>query len=195
MRIIAGKYRGRRLQAVPGWKTRPTADRIREALFDILGETVRRARVLDLFAGTGALGLEALSRGAARAVLVENDPAARAAIGANIAALGVTAAELLPLDAGFALSRLGEKGEKFDLALADPPYRTREAENLLALIERFAILVRDGVAAIEHAPEVEPLLPGPGWRMLKRKKYGRTVLSFYIYKEDTGKSPEERIPR
>ncbi len=180
MRIIGGKYRGRKLQAVPGEKTRPTADRVREALFSVLGETVRSARVLDLFAGTGALGLEALSRGAARAVLVENDPSARTVIEANIAALGLgDAAELIPGDWRGVCERLAGRGEKFDLILADPPYRDRAGENLLAALEGFAILVRDGVAVIEHPPEAEPGRPETGWRLIRRKKYGRTVLSFF----------------
>lgn len=179
MRIIAGKLRGRRLKSVPGVKTRPTADRVREALFDVIGDAVRGARVLDLFAGTGALGLEALSRGAGRAVLVENDPAARAVIRANIAALGLPGAELLPLDVAAALLRLRQRGEKFDLVLADPPYRARMAENILAGIGEFAILAESGVAAIEHSPEAEPALPGPPWRLLRRKRYGRTILSFF----------------
>lgn len=182
MRIIAGQYRGRKLRSAPGNKTRPTADRVREALFSILGEAVRGGRVLDLFAGTGALGLEALSRGAAKAVLVENDPAALAAIEFNISALGVqSAADLLPLDCLAALSLLGERGEKFDLVLADPPYRTRAGENLLADIGRFAILKQDGIAMIEHPPDNEPALPAPGWLLVRRKEYGRTVLSFYTH--------------
>ncbi len=180
MRIISGKYRGRKLKAVPGLKTRPTADRVREALFNILGEMVIRARVLDLYAGTGALGLEALSRGAQRAVLVEKDPVATAVIGENIAALGEhRAARLIPGDCRAALELLAGRGDVFDLILADPPYRGRAGENLLAEIGRFGILNRDGVAVIEHSPATEIIVPGESWHLLRRKKYGRTVLSFY----------------
>ncbi len=180
MRIIAGKYRGRKLKSVAGVKTRPTADRVREALFSILGETVIGSRVLDLFAGTGALGLEALSRGAARAVLVENDLAAGSVIGENIASLGASdAVELISADRLAALERLAGQGEKFDLVLADPPYRDGAGENLLADIARFAILARDGIVTIEHSAEAGIKIPEESWRLLVRKKYGRTILSFY----------------
>ena len=98
MRVIAGRYGGRRLQAPPGGATRPTADRVREALFSILGARVEGAAVLDLFAGSGALGLEALSRGAVRATFVESAPAAQRALRANVEALGADA-ELVRADA------------------------------------------------------------------------------------------------
>ncbi len=179
MRIVGGECRGRKLRSVPGQGTRPTADRVREALFDILGDAVQGARVLDLFAGTGALGLEALSRGAGKAVLVEEDPAAGEVIAANIAALGLSGAELIRREVSSALARLRERGEEFDLVLADPPYRARKAEKLLAGIEGFAILAPGGVVAVEHSPEAEPALPGRSWRLLRQKRYGRTVLSFY----------------
>ncbi len=180
MRIIAGKYRGRRLNSVPGEKSRPTADRTREALFSILGESVVCGRVLDLFAGTGALGLEALSRGAKKAVLVENDPAAGEVIGKNIGALKTEgSAELILGDCKAALESLAGRGEVFDLVLADPPYRGRVGENLLVDIERFAILIQDGIVVIEHPLENLPFVPETGWRLLERKKYGRAVLSFY----------------
>ncbi len=180
MRIIAGKYRGRRLRPVPGKRTRPTGDRVREALFSVLGETVSGSRVLDLFAGTGALGLEALSRGAARAVMVESDPGARAAIEANIAALGAgNSVRLHPAAFPAALELLSAAGEDFDIVLADPPYRSGVGENLLDELAGFAILAPGGVAVIEHPPAAGPVPPGPGWRILRRKQYGRTVLSFY----------------
>ncbi len=182
MRIIAGKYRGRRLLPVPGKKTRPTGDRVREALFSVLGETVAESRVLDLFAGTGALGLEALSRGAARAVMVESDPGARAVIEANIAALGAgNTARLLSAAFPAALEILAAAGEEFDLVLADPPYRSGAGGNLLDELAGFAILAPDGVAVIEHPPETGPVPPGPGWQLLQRKQYGRTVLSFFTW--------------
>ncbi len=180
MRIIAGKYRGRRLRPVPGRKTRPTGDRVREALFSVLGETVAGSRVLDLFAGTGALGLEALSRGAARVVMVENDPSARAAIEANIASLGAAAAvRLHPASFPAALEDLSGAGEEFDIVLADPPYRSGLGGNLLDRLSGFAILAPGGVVAIEHSPETGPGPAGPGWRPLRRKRYGRTALSFF----------------
>jgi 16S rRNA (guanine966-N2)-methyltransferase len=124
MRVIAGRLGGRRLRAPAGVEVRPTADRVREALFSMLGD-VEGTRVLDLFAGTGALGIEALSRGAASAVFVERDARAARVLEANLASLGLAApaAEVRRGDAADALRRAREREEKYDLVLIDPPYR------------------------------------------------------------------------
>ena len=122
MRVIAGTYGGRRLQTPPGTDTRPTADRIREALFSILGGRVEGARVLDLFAGSGALGIEALSRGAAEATLVDNGAAAVRAIGANLEALGADAV-VVRAEARRYLGGASRSGRQYDLVFLDPPYR------------------------------------------------------------------------
>jgi 16S rRNA (guanine966-N2)-methyltransferase len=119
VRVVAGKHRGRRLRAPPGQGTRPTADRVREALFSILGP-LDGVRVLDLFAGSGALGIEALSRGAAGAVFVDSDPRAAAAVRANLRAVGADA-RVLRRDALAYLRSVAGK-ERFDLVLVDPPY-------------------------------------------------------------------------
>jgi 16S rRNA (guanine966-N2)-methyltransferase len=123
MRVIAGRLGGRRLRAPAGRTTRPTSDRVREAVFSMLGE-VAEARVLDLFAGTGALGIEALSRGAHSAVFVERDPGAARVLEANLAALGLAgaSAELRRLDALAALEHARGRGETYDLVFIDPPY-------------------------------------------------------------------------
>jgi 16S rRNA (guanine966-N2)-methyltransferase len=122
VRVVAGRYGGRRLQAPPGAATRPTSDRVREALFAILGPAVEDARVLDLFAGSGALGIEALSRGAAEATFVERDAAALRALRANLAALGIEA-EVRPGDARAFLRTASSAHRQYDLVLLDPPYR------------------------------------------------------------------------
>jgi 16S rRNA (guanine966-N2)-methyltransferase len=126
MRVIAGRWGGRRLEAPRGRTTRPTSDRVREALFAILGE-LRDVSVLDLFAGTGALGIEALSRGAGRAVFVERDPAAAKALTENLRALeiGPSEGELRRAEALQALQSARERAEKYDLVFIDPPYRRR----------------------------------------------------------------------
>jgi 16S rRNA (guanine(966)-N(2))-methyltransferase RsmD len=126
MRVIAGHYGGRRLRAPAGAATRPTSDRVREALFSILGARVADARVLDLFAGSGALGLEALSRGAAAATFVESGAAALAALRANVAALGAEA-EIVRADALRWLRGAPAAARQYDLVFLDPPYR-RAAE-------------------------------------------------------------------
>jgi len=122
VRVVAGAYGGRRLQAPPGDATRPTSDRVREALFSILGAAVDGARVLDLFAGSGALGIEALSRGAAEATFVERAPAALRALRANLDALGI-AAEVRRGDALAFLRTASAARRQYDLLLLDPPYR------------------------------------------------------------------------
>ena len=123
MRVIAGELGGRRLQAPRGRATRPTSDRVREALFSMLGD-VAGARVLDLFAGSGALGIEALSRGAAEAVFVERDARALRALRANLGALGLAAprAQVRRRDALAALRSARRRKETYDLVFIDPPY-------------------------------------------------------------------------
>ena len=122
MRIVAGSFKGRRLVAPPGTATRPTSDRVREALFSVLGPSVPGARVLDLFAGSGALGLEALSRGAATAVFVDRSQRAIAAIRTNLEALGVDA-DVHRMEAHAALRAALGRREAYDLVFLDPPYR------------------------------------------------------------------------
>jgi 16S rRNA (guanine966-N2)-methyltransferase len=125
MRIVAGRFGGRRLRAPAGRATRPTSDRVREALFSILGERVMDAEVLDLFAGSGALGLEALSRGAAAATFVDSAPAAIRAVGDNLTALSA-AAEVRRVDALRFLDDAARAGRHYDLVFLDPPYRLAE---------------------------------------------------------------------
>jgi 16S rRNA (guanine966-N2)-methyltransferase len=122
MRVIAGRWGGRRLQAPPGEATRPTSDRVREALFSVLGDRVDGARVLDLFAGSGALGIEALSRGAAHATFVDSAPAAIRSLTANLSALGADA-EVRRADARRFLGAASANGRHYDLVFLDPPYR------------------------------------------------------------------------
>jgi 16S rRNA (guanine966-N2)-methyltransferase len=122
MRVIAGRWGGRRLQAPPGDATRPTSDRVREALFSVLGDRVDGARVLDLFAGSGALGIEALSRGAAHATFVDSAPAAIRSLRANLSALGADA-EVRRADARRFLGAASANGRHYDLVFLDPPYR------------------------------------------------------------------------
>jgi len=122
MRVIAGRYKGHRLQAPPGRDTRPTSDRVREALFSILGARVEGARVLDLFAGSGALGIEALSRGAREATFVDSAAAAVRAIAANLEAVGAEAT-VVRAEARRFLGGASRSARQYDLVFLDPPYR------------------------------------------------------------------------
>lgn len=161
MRIVAGAWRGRRLVAPPGTDTRPTADRVRQALFDILlhaawggREVVEGARVLDAFAGTGALGLEALSRGAAHATFMETDRAALAALRANIEAFGAAdRATVLPLDA-----TRPPTGEPFSLIFLDPPYGRGLAVAAVAALAR-ARRIAAGALVVAEAGRGEAIEP------------------------------------
>jgi 16S rRNA (guanine966-N2)-methyltransferase len=164
MRVVGGSARGRRLQAPPGRTVRPTSDRAREAIFNSLTSlgVLEDAVVLDLFAGTGALGIEALSRGAARATFVERERTAVAAIRTNLDTLGFEATVV----AGDALHHAGRVGA-VDVAFVDPPYAFDDWD---ALLERLDAQI--AVLEADHAIDVTD-----GWRVLKVKRFGGTVVT------------------
>ncbi len=175
MRIVAGLAKGRRISAPPGEEVRPTADRVREALFSSLQTRLPDARVLDLYAGSGALGLEALSRGAAQATLVERDRRTLTVLRANVEVVGLPGAVVLPVDVSTALA--GQlPGGPFDLVFADPPYRTSAAEvdrMLAALVDHLAPGAQVVVerARRDAAPTWPPVL-----QPVEPRVYGATVL-------------------
>ncbi len=180
MRIVAGEFRGRRLAAPAGQATRPTTDRAREALFNKLQHAfpgrLEGARVLDLFAGTGALGLEALSRGAQSCLFIEMGADARGAIRDNIEALGLQGrTKIFRRDA----SRLGEAGTiaPFDLVFADPPYRKRLGEKALASALSGGWLKPIALCVVEEAADAPFDLPA-GFRLLDMLKQGGSVVRF-----------------
>jgi 16S rRNA (guanine966-N2)-methyltransferase len=171
VRVVAGRYGGRRLSAPRGTRTRPTADRVREALFSMLGD-VDGARVLDLYAGSGALGIEALSRGAGSAVFVERDPRAAAAIERNLAAVGVEAT----VARQDALRFLGRAEGQFDLVFCDPPY---DSASRLAgpLAERLPALTSEDARIVTESDKRNPLeLPFP---LLTERTYGDTRIAIH----------------
>ena len=179
MRIIAGRFRGKQLNAPADDSIRPTADRVRESIFDILssrlGPNFDGLRVLDLFAGTGAMGLEALSRGATSVVLVENGVEARGLIRDHIEAFGVAGvAKLLRRDAT-ALGPSGTMGA-FDLVFVDPPYGKGLAEQALKSAMQGGWLKPDATIVVEEAREVELDLP-PEFTLDDRRTYGAASVS------------------
>lgn len=180
MRVIAGRLGGRRLVAPRGRSTRPTSDRVREALFSMLGD-VTGARVLDVYAGTGALGIEALSRGAARATFVESARPALAALRENLASLGLgDAARVVPLPAERAHADV-ERDGPFELVLADPPYdRLGEAASFLLRLASAPGALAEGVRVVlEHAARAPaPALPPLEHRTTRT--YGDTAVSLYV---------------
>ena len=160
MRIIAGSRKGHTIHAPKGLDTRPTSDRAREAAYNLIGP-VDGARVLDLYAGSGAMGLEALSRGAAQAVFVESDKEACRAIERNLDKLRLTGAAVVCSDAARALAAEAGAGRLFDLVLVDPPYRLfSEVEPVLSRYVP-AVLAEDGIVVVETSEREEPDLPLP----------------------------------
>ncbi len=158
MRIIAGSRKGHTIHAPKGVATRPTGDRVREAAFNLIGP-VDGASVLDLYAGSGAMGLEALSRGAARAVFVEADREACRMIDRNLEKLRLTGAAVLCDDAARALAAEASAGRLYDLVLVDPPYGSYA--DLQTMLARYlpAVLAEDGLLVVETDARTEPRLP------------------------------------
>jgi 16S rRNA (guanine(966)-N(2))-methyltransferase RsmD len=175
MRVIAGRYGGRRLQAPRGADTRPTADRVREALFAVLGERVQGARVLDLFAGSGALGIEALSRGAAEATFVESSPAALKALRANLDALGASAA-IQRGDVRRFLGAASRAGRQYDLVFLDPPYRLAAALGP-ELAETLPAVLAPGATTVSESDRRAPL--EIGLPLHDERRYGDTLIRIH----------------
>jgi 16S rRNA (guanine966-N2)-methyltransferase len=175
VRIIAGSRKGHTIQAPKGLDTRPTSDRTREAAFNLIGP-LEGARVLDLYAGSGAMGLEALSRGASQAVFVESDRAACRTIEQNLDRLRLTGAVVVCREASRALAADAAAGQQYDLVLVDPPYRLfSEVEELLSRYVP-AVLARDGIVVVETSEREEPELALP-----KRtsRRYGSARLTVF----------------
>ena len=202
LRIVAGELRRRRIWAPEGRRVRPTSDRVREALFDILGPTVDGACALDAYAGSGALGLEALSRGARSATFLEADPTALRFLQRNIQGLGVSSrchviaarAEQVPLAA--------VPGAAFDLVLADPPYAANVRESFLERLRCPEVVRESGRVVIERDRDEEPASgASTGWRLVRTARYGRTCLDFYRRDESVtdprapSGSSARRVPR
>lgn len=169
MRVVAGTLRGRRFDAPDGRDTRPTTDKVREAVFNALGslDVVRDAVVVDLFAGSGALGIEALSRGAAECVFVERDRSALRTLRGNLHDLGLDdRSRVVPSDAVGAAAQLDA-----DLVLADPPYDFDEWPRLLATVQA-PFVVAEAAAALDDFDGVD------GWSVVRSKRYGRTWVTF-----------------
>lgn len=185
MRIVGGEAGGRAIQAPAGSATRPTTDRVREAVFSILGGDLTGAVVLDVFSGSGAMALEALSRGAERAVLCDNSRQAAAAIRRNIASLGYGGKALfMERDWRRALASLG--GSRFSVVFVDPPYKqTAQYTSVLAELSARALLKDGALVVLEHeAGTAWPDFPA-GYKALKPHKYGATMITVLRYTDGT----------
>jgi 16S rRNA (guanine966-N2)-methyltransferase len=181
MRVIAGKYRSRRLSAPEGMQTRPTSDRLRETLFNVVAPDIADSVWLDLFAGSGAIGIEALSRGARSVYFVEAGARAALTIRENLASLGVDEGfEVTERDASTALRMLDSQAVVADFCFLDPPYRKMgDYEQILGFLSQSRILKPESLVIAEHDKHFDP---GDAFGSLRRErvlKQGDAVLSFY----------------
>ena len=168
MRVVAGELRGRRIESPTGDATRPTTDKVREAVFNALGSlgAVEGARILDLFAGTGAMGIEALSRGAAHCTFVERDKAALTTLRSNLRTLGLESRSTVVQ--GDVMSSM-TSGHAADIVIADPPYGFEEWPGLLRGVPAGALVILESGS---------PITVPDGWECLREKRYGRTFVAF-----------------
>jgi 16S rRNA (guanine966-N2)-methyltransferase len=179
-RIISGSARGTRLTAPAGQQTRPTGDKVKEALFSILAPHMPADGFLDLYAGTGQIGLEAASRGAARVVMVENAPASLAAVRINISKTHLAEqVELLAGDAAAILPRLAAQGRRFDLIFLDPPYRDAMADFTRLATWLNQLLRPGGTVILEHESRDTPPAFVTNLQLKRSCQYGTAMLSFY----------------
>jgi len=184
MRITGGSLRGRLLRAPEGKATRPTSSKVREAVFNIVGDRVVGARVLDLYAGSGALGIEALSRGALFTSFVESSPAAAKAIIENLDELELDErAQVMRGSVASALERLSGAGERFRLVFADPPYAGRAAEDTMSAIAASGVLSPGSLVVVEHTKRQELSGEFGALSLASSHRYGDTIVSVYAFSE------------
>jgi 16S rRNA (guanine(966)-N(2))-methyltransferase RsmD len=192
MRVIAGQFRSQPLLAPRGEKTRPTSDRMRETLFNILSPYIRNSVFADLYAGSGAIGIEALSRGARRAYFAENARPALAALRANLSRMGIdaesanAAARIEPGGTARLLNRLSQEGVSLDLVFLDPPYRELAAySTAFQVLAEASILRRGSIVVAEHSRRT-PITSGPGAFMPDRTiEQGEAALTFFHLAHDS----------
>lgn len=178
MRVIAGQAKGRQLLVPKGKRVRPTTDRVRQSLMDILAPWTVGRVWLDLYAGSGAVGIEALSRGAHRVVFVENDRRALWALEANLRRTGLTAgAEIRRQSVSQALPVLAGEGWRFDVVFADPPYEQGLVDETVSRVGSSRLLAPGGLLVVQHSAREKPVLPAE-WRTVREADFGETVVTF-----------------
>ncbi len=180
MRVIGGSLRGRKLSSLRGQRIRPTTDYLRESIFNILGESVKGAIVLDLYAGTGGLGIEALSRGALSAVFVDNDFQAIRILFRNISACGLEErCTVLKRDILHGLGFLKKMDLAFTLIFVDPPYDKGWAEKTLRLMDRYGCFAEGACVVVEHSMREEVSEKVGRWEQTGMRQHGKAAISFY----------------
>lgn len=171
MKIISGKYKGRKLEGYDLNGTRPTMERVKESLFAIIQNSIENSIVLDLFSGSGNLGIESLSEGAKFAYLVDYNKKATNVIKNNVKNIGITDCEVLNLDYKKALEYLNSQNKKLDLIFLDPPYATNYIEESLILIEKYNLLNEDGLIICE-SDNLDRIVYPNSFKAIKDRKYG-----------------------
>ncbi len=179
LRISGGSLRGKKLSGPEGLEFRPTTGQVKEFIFFLYRREIENSRFLDLFAGTGSLGLEALSRGAREGFFVEKSPRSLHLLNKNFTACGVTGrAHILAGDVFSILDQLGKRGESFDLIFADPPFKESLRNRIVDGVQRNGILAPDGILILEHESR-DPDSEHPELNLLRQKKFGHCVVSIY----------------
>lgn len=185
LRVIAGSARNRVLAAPEGRETRPTGERVREAFFSMVQTRLPGSLFADLFAGSGAMGIEALSRGAAHAVFVDNASKALRVLRDNLKTAGVASrADVHHLDAPADLGRLHRPGNGYDIVFADPPYHFEHYEKLLEALGHYRLVAPDGLVAIEHTIRTEMPEKAGGFALEQTRRYGDSAMSIYLTETD-----------
>ncbi len=186
MRVIAGEFRGRRLDRIEGTDIRPTSDKVKEALFSILGNAVIDCSFLDLFGGSGGIGIEALSRGAKHVVFIDADIRSIKVLKGNLRNLNITdKAEVFHTDYSTAISKLYKYGKLFDIIFIDPPYGKGFDKAALEEIYKNPILKESGLVIVEHDHKDDMPQSVGSICKYRTKHYGNTLLSFYGMNEET----------
>ncbi len=188
LKIVGGKYRGRKIKSLPKREDtkllRPTTERVKESVFSIINNYLRSSKFLDLFAGTGNVGIEALSRGAEKVIFVENDKRFCKLIAENLKSLGIerNRYEIMCEDFISALKRLKKRKEVFDFIYADPPYERGFYTKIVHMVKNFKLLDRDGILILEE-PKKSPFLEND-YFIIERRTYGTTLVTFINFHPD-----------
>ena len=180
MRVISGEFRGRKLEEIEGMEIRPTSDRVKESLFNILGTRLMDCAFLDLFAGTGGIGIEAYSRGAELVVFIDESAKSIKVLRNNLDKLNISdKVEIHNTDYANAINKLAYANKKFDIIFIDPPYLKGFEKNALAQISECKVLADEGIIIVEH--DLKDIMPesSGNLKLSRQNKYGNTMLSFY----------------
>jgi len=184
MRVVSGRYKGRPLKAVPGTTTRPTTDKVKEAIFNIIGPYFEDGIALDLFGGSGGLGIEALSRGLSNVIFVDKDAKAIQTIKTNVSLCNLhSQVEIYRNDAERALKAIIKRDLQFDMIFLDPPYKTQKLQSLIETIHNHQLIKDMGYIIAEHGVEV--VLPEQigNLTQIKYEKYGITAITIFQYQK------------